>query len=166
MSGTQSNPAVPILMYHKIAVPKPGSAVPHHFVRPKLFRNHLRVLKRLGFTGVRLGTLFEEALPKRPVGISFDDGYENFYHHALPVFQELGMIGTVYVVVDRIGESDLWDTHLGTEREPLMTIEQIRTATRAGIEMGSHSLSHAHLPQCDPNDLNREIVESKERLSQ
>ena len=83
MKGTELSPTVPILMYHKIAVPKRGSAVPHHFVQPKLFRSHLKVLNRLGFTGVRLGNLFEDALPKRPVGISFDDGYENFYHHAL-----------------------------------------------------------------------------------
>jgi peptidoglycan/xylan/chitin deacetylase (PgdA/CDA1 family) len=153
-------------MYHKIAVPKSGSAVPHHFVHPLRFRSHIKTLKRLGFESVRLGTLFDEPLPKRPIGISFDDGYENFYHHALPVFQELGMFGTVYLVVDRIGESDLWDTHLGTEREPLMSLDQIRTSVKSGIEMGSHSRTHAHLPQCNPEELQREIAGSKERLSQ
>ncbi len=46
----------------------------------------------------------------------------------------------------------------------LMTWSDARVLQRAGNEIGSHSLSHPLLPQCDDGWLERELQESKARI--
>lgn len=57
---------------------------------------------------------------------------------------------------------------LGEEVVPawagMMSWEQVRELAAEGHEVGSHSMTHALLPDCDDRQLRREIAESRERL--
>ena len=46
----------------------------------------------------------------------------------------------------------------------LMTWDEIRQMHQQGHELGSHSMSHALMPQCNDQELKEETVESKRRL--
>lgn len=47
-----------------------------------------------------------------------------------------------------------------------MSPAQVRELAARGHEIGAHSVSHAMLPQCDDAQLERELVESRARLSE
>src|SRR4051812_48750094 len=80
---------VPILMYHEVARYRGGPIYSGLYVRPRTFIKQLRWLARHRFRGVTLARV-EAAwagrarLPKRPIVVSFDDGYRGVYEHAFP----------------------------------------------------------------------------------
>src|SRR5919204_1340475 len=71
---------VPILMYHVLGVPRASAPYPELFVKPDDLSAQLRWLARHGYHAVTLGQVFRYwrtglALPKKPIVVSFDDGY-------------------------------------------------------------------------------------------
>lgn len=50
------------------------------------------------------------------------------------------------------------------EEDLIMSSQQIRELAAAGHEIGSHSMTHPILPQCDQQSLQHEIAESRARL--
>lgn len=164
VTSMEPSPPVPILMYHKVAPVDPRSAVPGHYVPPALFRRQMRVLKALGFVSVRLADLFESNLPKRPVVITFDDGYENFALNALPALRAVGYRSTVFLVANQIGGSDVWDHAEAQVQERLLSAKQIKAAQAEGTDFGSHTLDHADLPACNRDEAWRQIADSKASL--
>ena len=46
-------------------------------------------------------------LPRRPVVVTFDDGYADNHDHALPILQRYGMPATVFTAVGHIGTDNL-----------------------------------------------------------
>jgi peptidoglycan/xylan/chitin deacetylase (PgdA/CDA1 family) len=46
----------------------------------------------------------KRALPPRPILITFDDGFDDNYHHAFPVLKSLGMSATVFLSTGYIGQ--------------------------------------------------------------
>jgi peptidoglycan/xylan/chitin deacetylase (PgdA/CDA1 family) len=67
-------------------------------------------------------------------------------------------------VVERIGQSNVWDEANGYGKRNLLSLAQIRELHRYGIQCGSHSLTHPFLTQLSNADLRREVVDSKHRL--
>jgi len=80
-------PRVPILMYHKVAPVNPKSKFPGHYVTPGMFDRQMAALRLMGFRSVPLADLFEHPDIRRPVVITFDDGYRNFHANALPILK-------------------------------------------------------------------------------
>lgn len=156
--------AVPILMYHKVAPVNGQSTLKGHYVSPELFGKQMRALRKRGFEAVPLDRLFQEPLPERPIVITFDDGYENFYSHALPILQECGFSATVFLVANLLGQTNQWDVRNGDVEERLMTVEQIRQAMRSGIDFGSHTLDHADLATADDAAAWEQISGSRQLL--
>ncbi len=155
---------VPILMYHKVAPVDECSILKGHYVIPGMFANQLRLLKALRFQTVPLNTLFEVPLPKRPISITFDDGYRNFHRNALPLLQKNDFQATVFLVANELGGTNRWDVLKGDVEEPLMTVEEIREAARVGTEFGSHTLDHVNLAEASEETAWKQIAESKETL--
>ncbi|KAA0697645.1 polysaccharide deacetylase family protein [Neorhizobium sp. P12A] len=162
--------AVPILLYHQIAVP-PSGRVPFRsmVVDPEAFYRQMEWLKRLGFQGLSL----REALPYiegakrgKVAAITFDDSYENVYDHALPVLQEFGFTATNFVVVNQIGGSNAWDAPNGVAWAPCMSLEQLRDWVDLGHEVGSHTLDHVHLPDLAVEEARKQILQSRALLEE
>ncbi|HEY0120353.1 MAG TPA: polysaccharide deacetylase family protein [Rhizobium sp.] len=160
--------AVPILLYHQIAVP-PSRRAPFRSmaVHPQAFHSQMAWLKRLGVQGLSL----REALPYiqgakagKVAAITFDDSYANVYENALPVLQEFGFTATNFVVVNQVGGSNVWDIPNGVARTPCMSLEQLRKWVALGHEVGSHTLDHVHLPQLPMEEARRQIAHSRELL--
>lgn len=160
---------VRILMYHRI-VPdgmKTDGAVIN--MPLGLFRRQIRMLDRWGFTSItfedfRLSLDEGLALPKRPVIITFDDGYAETYDLAFPVLKEFGMRAVVFVLADRTMTSNDWDIPLGVTPSPLMSDSQILEIHAAGFEIGSHSMTHPHLVRLSREEVWDQVSRSRMRL--
>ncbi len=153
----------PVLMYHSVS---PSTEPDPHRLRvhPARLDRQLRLLRRLGLRGVSLTELVRAAdrgAASGLVGLTFDDGYTDFLEHAVPVLQRHGMTGTVYAVAGLLGGTNDWDTG---PRFRLMDADQLRTVAAAGLEVGSHTLTHARLAGADPAVLAAEVGESRRVL--
>ncbi len=153
-------------MYHKIAPVNPRAKVKGHYVHPGLFARQMKALLAMGFTVVPLADLFDDLSIKRPVAITFDDGYRNFYDSALPTLRRHGFTATVFLVSRQIGRTNAWDVAEGDVSEPLMDLDQISEARRIGIDFGSHTATHANLARVDSESAWREISDSRCELEE
>ncbi len=154
---------MPALMLHSVS--KPVNAVENKYnITPTRFKQFASWLSTRGYECLRPEDLLRGKRPARPVILTFDDGYEDFYTHAFPVLDRLKLSATVFVVVNRIGKSNIWDGHLPVRLRPLMNAPQIRELHRLGVTFGSHSLTHPFLTQLRDQDLHREVSISKSRL--
>jgi peptidoglycan/xylan/chitin deacetylase (PgdA/CDA1 family) len=157
---------VPVLMYHRIARRPPGTTVPMHYVSPKRFETHVRILGRLGFRATTLIEAYQEiGRPGRRVVFTFDDGYSNFLS-AAQVLESAGMVGTVFVVTGQFGGVNEWDIGQGDVREPLLDQDELLALASRGHEIGSHTVSHARLTQVSEDKARRELEDSRRALAQ
>ena len=165
---TEGNPnKIKVLMYHRIV-----DAVSLSYSYPKMcihieeFRRHLSLLERWGFSSItfddyRLFKAGEINLPKKPVIITFDDGYVDTYELAFPALKEYGMKAVVFVVGDRSLATSVWDEAYGLPTAQLMPEQQILELHRYGFEIGSHSMTHAQLPHIAREKAWEEISRSR-----
>jgi peptidoglycan/xylan/chitin deacetylase (PgdA/CDA1 family) len=157
---------VPILLYHKVAPVPAGARVPGHYVSAALFRRHLTFLSRRGYKSVSLLDLVrsDAKLPRRPAVITFDDGYRCVREHALPALVEAGWIATVFLVSGAIGGTNIWERPAGDVEEALLGACDIADMQGAGIEFGSHTVTHPHLTGLPPAEVARELGDSRRRV--
>lgn len=131
-------------------------------VTPGRLERQLSWLRRRGLTGVSVADLLTaraRGAGHGLVGLTFDDGYADFVDHALPVLRRHGCGATLFVLPGRLGGDNAWDP-LGPRR-PLLTADGIRRAAEAGVEIGSHGLTHVDLTAADDLALKAEVVESR-----
>ncbi|MBI3546805.1 MAG: polysaccharide deacetylase family protein [Gammaproteobacteria bacterium] len=173
-------------------------------------------------------------LPKRPVIVSFDDGFDDNYHHAFPILKSLDMPATFFVATGYIGsEKPFWfdliahilyqaptgpmqveqpalslqlDDNVASRRAATLKLiralkkitnqqrldfferftrehdsvidltkqkmsrpmswAQVREMSAAGIEFGSHTVTHPILSTVDDKNLHRELIDSRQKLEQ
>ena len=158
---------IPILMYHQIdKPPKRGTALRSLIVAPSSFAWQMRLLRWMGYQGLSMRDLepyLEGKKQGKVVGITFDDGYQNNLDNALPILRKHGFTATCYAVSSMIGGTNLWDKGKVAEK-PLMTLENWLTWRDAGMDIGSHTRTHADLTQSEPKAALNEIWESKHEL--
>jgi peptidoglycan/xylan/chitin deacetylase (PgdA/CDA1 family) len=147
---------VPILMYHVVTAPPPGSAYPELWVSWQSFVQEMLALKRAGYHGVTLKQAWDYwhkgyALPPRPVVLSFDDGYLSQYTHARRTLAALGWPGVLNLIVDNIGKGGL-------------TRHQVRAMLADGWELDSHTVHHLDVTTLDAAGLRHEIGSSRAAL--
>ena len=155
---------IPILMYHQIAEKVPqGAPLRGLTVRPSTFARHMALMRMLGYRGLALRDLMpylRQEKTGKVFGLTFDDGYENNLHNALPVLQRYGFSATCYAVSAAVGKTNAWDAELGIAQVPLMDAPQLRQWCAAGQEIGSHSKNHVRLTGLASQELQSELVES------
>jgi len=145
----------PILLYHHI---DPEQTNPRYNVLPEEFAAQMQALDDWGYTTITAKQLIKaitkgEALPPRPIVITFDDGHYSVYEYAFPIMQEHGFFGVTYIVANRLKS-------YGFTGAP-----QLEEMISAGWEVGSHSYSHSDLT-LDHSIAFNEIFVSRDTLSQ
>ena len=154
---------VPILMYHRVgSSPATAPAVTKALtVGPRDFAAQMRWLHASGFHAITQGQLLGAQLlglplPRRPVLITFDDGYRDVLWNAAPLLHRLRMPATMYVITGRVGAGD----------PSFLTWPEIRRLERLGFDIGSHTVHHVDLTREPPNAAASELVDSKRTLEQ
>jgi peptidoglycan/xylan/chitin deacetylase (PgdA/CDA1 family) len=160
--------AIPILMYHQIGEPAPaGTPYRGLTVHPARFRGQMIWMRRFGYTGLSMRDLMPYLRGERSgkvFGITFDDGFRNVHHNAMPVLSEIGFTATNYFIARQLGGSNSWDAEKGVPASSLMTSAEMREWAAAGNEVGSHTLDHVHLPQLPAEEARRQIAGSRSEL--
>jgi peptidoglycan/xylan/chitin deacetylase (PgdA/CDA1 family) len=163
--GAVADTLIPVLMYHRVAdAGDPGLA--RYRVTPVQFEQQMEWLKQNSFTPLSLDLLKaarqgDSQLPRRPVLITFDDGYCDFYDHAWPVLRKLAFPSLMFVVAGKVGDRSDWDQAFG-RAEPLMSWRQLSEISAGGVTIGSHSLMHRRFSRLDIRESRDDMQASAE----
>jgi peptidoglycan/xylan/chitin deacetylase (PgdA/CDA1 family) len=154
-------------MYHKVDRILPGTRYPGNHVLPEAFDEQLAELKRWNYQSITLEQwiAYKEkrgVLPRRPIIITFDDGYRSTYHTAWPILRRYGFSATVFLVASLIGKTNAWDVE--ERQEPLLSESEIREMQSGAITFGSHTQSHRALTRIPLEEAARELSDSREML--
>src|SRR2546422_6344385 len=158
---------LPVLLYHKIDRIPPGARYPRNYVTPERFEAQLAFLRRRGYESISFADYLAYRrgagrLPRRPVIVTFDDGYRSNRDVALPLLQQYGFRATIFLVAERIGGTHTWDPD--EIHEPLLDAAAGPAVQARGIEVRSDSATPAPPAALRPARLLQELPGSRAPL--
>jgi peptidoglycan/xylan/chitin deacetylase (PgdA/CDA1 family) len=157
LPACRGRPAAPILTWHSIADAGDGFAVP-----PAQFAAQLDALKDR--PAISLHRLLEGAPPARAIVLTFDDGAESAFTVALPELRKRGLLATFFIVTGLVADDE---AHRRTQDGVRYLIwPEVLQLARAGMEIGSHSVDHARLPELSNDRVREELLQSKRALEE
>ena len=134
-----------VLGYHVIS----NVSVSARTVSTTALAQQVSTLLRCGYTPATFSAAVLDANGDDCLAVTFDDGDSSIFEYALPILAELGVPGTAFVVVQRVGA-------LG-----FLSWEQLASLAAEGWEIGSHTMIHARLPDLDDESLDADLLESR-----
>jgi peptidoglycan/xylan/chitin deacetylase (PgdA/CDA1 family) len=162
---------VPVIQYHKIDSPARDIRVRGGFTPPSRFRKQMMLMKKRGFVFYTASELIENFLaygtfPENGVALTLDDGWEDNYTNAFQILRDLNIPATIFLVASCIGSESEKAVAEGERPRPHLSREQILEMSEFGIEFGSHSVNHLLLDRLSPEDVKREVKESKHQIEE
>jgi peptidoglycan/xylan/chitin deacetylase (PgdA/CDA1 family) len=158
------------LCYHSIAAEGPRYLT----VSAELFERQLAELQRRGLRSGGLPALAELAAGRRvepTVFLTFDDGFRDNYEAALPLLREYGFGAFVFVLPPLVDAGTPFEwPEVADDRARFpstmrsVTWSMLEEMKEGGFEVGSHTLSHPHLPALGGEALREELWESRARI--
>jgi peptidoglycan/xylan/chitin deacetylase (PgdA/CDA1 family) len=129
-------PAATIICYHVVESPYDTE----FSITRETFLQQMQYLRATGYKVVPLSHVYEyvtgkrKSLPKNAVVLTVDDGYRSVYTEMYPLLREYRFPFTVFIYPKWIGQSGY-----------ALNWKQIREMAADGVDVQSHSLSHAYL---------------------
>lgn len=152
---------VPILLYHYVGNnPNPSDKGRDVLsVPPGVFEVQLKAIRDNGFTTITLDDLSRAlaggSLPVKPVILTFDDGYLDFYYNVWPLLRTYNMQAMAFIPTGLVGGG------------AYMTWSMVEEVSRSSVvTIGAHSINHVSLPSLSHDRLVAELVDSKKLLEQ
>lgn len=132
---------IPILMYHSISDEDPNNNL---LVPPAMFEEQMAWLQENNFTAMSMDEALEAMktgkVPKRPVVITFDDGYSDNYINAFPSLKNHGLKATFFVITD------------GVDDGYYMSSDMLKEMHQAGMSIENHTANHLELDKLSRED--------------
>jgi peptidoglycan/xylan/chitin deacetylase (PgdA/CDA1 family) len=185
-SSSNQAPSIPILMYHSVSdgsdigsedsgneAKREANAHPYYrtSTSPQRFAEQIQYLHGNGYRTVSLAEavcalrgqspVAGKQVADKPVVITFDDGYQDFYRHAFPVLSQCGFSATVFLPTAYIGE-----TPISFKGRDCLTWVEVRELNRHGIRFGSHTVTHPQLRDLSCATVKDEISGSKQTIEE
>ena len=108
---------------------------------------------------------------RRALHVTFDDAFRSV-SNVVPTLQRLGVPATIFVCSDYADSGRALDVtelldEVATHPAELATLRwaELRALAEEGVEIGSHTVSHPRLTQVGGSELQRELSESRERIT-
>jgi peptidoglycan/xylan/chitin deacetylase (PgdA/CDA1 family) len=138
---------VPILLYHSVAADPAGWIAPYA-VTPQAFAHHVALIAATGRTAMTVSALVaalrgEQALPPRPLALTFDDGFADFAA-AARVLAAHNLPSTLYVTTGALRGRHL-SAHLRIPPAPMLDWSQLTELADHNVEIGAHTHTHPQL---------------------
>ena len=151
---------IPILTYHYVRDynnPKDptGNGLS---VSPGNFSAQMDYLSAHGFTPITLDTMYailshKAGSPAKPIVLTFDDGYIDFYANAYPVLKAHNFQAVSFIVTGFVG------------RPAYLSWDNISEMYSSGlISFQARTVDHAYLPNLSYQQVLRELIDSKNAL--
>jgi peptidoglycan/xylan/chitin deacetylase (PgdA/CDA1 family) len=159
--------SVPILMYHSISENLFGKSHPYYQINtsPEVFAQQMRWLRNSGYRTLNLTEAYAALEAGKDVSktvvITFDDGYRDFYTDGFAVMKQCGLSATIFLATDRIQNNSV-----RIDGIDYLTWNEVRELHAAGIQFGSHTVTHPDLRSLGPEQIDYELGCSKERIEQ
>ncbi|RVU54809.1 polysaccharide deacetylase family protein [Anaerosphaera multitolerans] len=154
---------VPVILLHSI---DDGE----YSISKEQFERQIRLIKESGYNTVSLKDLYDYTekgveLPDNPILITFDDGYTSNYEVAYPLFKELNMKSTIYLIGSSLGKDTYKET--GEEIIPHFDSSEAVEMWESGlIDIQSHSYDMHQSEKFEENSPVRKSVQRFEGESE
>jgi peptidoglycan/xylan/chitin deacetylase (PgdA/CDA1 family) len=135
-------------------------------IPPTVIEGQVKALLRIGFRPA--STMTAVAQPReRLLCVTFDDAYRSVAN-VLPALDRLGVPATIFAC-SRFADAaaPLAVPELASQPETeLLTMgwDELREHAARGVEIGSHTVSHPHLPLLGDEEIERQLRESREQI--
>lgn len=151
---------VPILMYHYIG----SRDIPNDATRsalstwPHVLEEQIKTLKKAGYTFITNSELsvildFKITLPEKPIVLTFDDSYKDFYTNAYPILKRYNAKATIYVITGFLNHPN----HL--------SVDELKELSKDdSIEIAAHTIHHEWLKNQESDVDELEISQGKKNL--
>lgn len=150
-SGQKNSKFLPILMYHIIDYP--SGAYPYVYVSEPNFEDQIKYFYDNGYTFLFPEELSLAASVKKPVVITFDDGYLQTYENAYRILKKYNAKATLFMISDKIGE------------EEYCTAQQLYEMSDSGVfRIYSHTTDHARLTELSEAEVASEFSMSNDAI--
>jgi peptidoglycan/xylan/chitin deacetylase (PgdA/CDA1 family) len=153
-----------VLCYHAVSA---GWSDPLA-VEAATLERQLRLLLRSGLRSITAGEVLEN--PRRSFHVTFDDAYRSTAA-AVPVLERLGVSASLFVCTKYARDGCRFDVpelhdRTGDDLDELLTMpwETLRELAARGVEIGSHTVSHPHLPHLTDAALRHELADSRAEI--
>lgn len=150
---------VPILTYHYIGNnPNPDDKARDALqVTPERFEAQMEYISKNGYNTISLDTLYAALkggqLPPKPLVLTFDDGYIDFYINAFPIMRRFNIKSVSFLPTGLINQGYY------------MSWSQIKEIDATGlVSFQTHSVTHPNLTAITNDQLKFQLVESKKTL--
>jgi peptidoglycan/xylan/chitin deacetylase (PgdA/CDA1 family) len=129
----------------------------------------LDYLSRGGFTTVSVKEVLDAqdghgSLPDHPIVLTFDDGFAEHYATVLPLLQKRKQKATFFIVSGWTGNDPAQRRIDPQVHRPHLVWSEVRALRDAGMEIGSHTVTHGSLVDLKHADLRVELEQSKADL--
>jgi len=142
---------IPILMYHSVS-DKPFD-IPELSVTSEAFDDQMKYLSSNGYTPINLDEIDNCSQYKKPIIITFDDGYKDNYSCAYPILKKYNIKATIFMVTKYINAGGF----LSKDQ-----IEQMGDL----VSFQSHTVDHVRLDWYSSDQVDYECRESQKVLSE
>lgn len=160
------------LSYHSVATAGPRFLT----VTAELFERQLAALRKRGLRSGGVADLAAIVAGERiepTVFLTFDDGFRDNHETVLPLLREYGFQAFVFVLPPLVdaGAPLTWPEVADDQRRFTATMSSLTWSMaaemkEAGFEIGSHTLSHPHLPALGAEQLRQELADSRARIKE
>ncbi len=148
-------------MYHVINPPPAGAPFPGLYVSASEFAAQMQALAHAGYHAVTQDQMWAYwqhgtmPLPpgKKPIVVSFDNGYQSQYTNALPVLRRLGWVGNENIQLTGLPPS-----------QGGLSQAQVRGLIAAGWELDTQGISHADLVALDATQLAYQVATARKLI--
>lgn len=141
---------IPILMYHSVSDTPVGS--PELSVTSKAFDDQMHYLESNGYTPINLDDISCSAQIKKPIIITFDDGYADNYFNAYPILRKYHIKATIFMVSKYIGLGGF------LSKDQIVKMENL-------VSFQSHTVDHVRLDSYNLNQVDYECRESQKVIA-
>lgn len=156
---TNQDFSVPILMYHHIGpISEDNEEIKSITVTSERFEEQMKWLsdskiRTITFADALVELNGSSGISMPVVILTFDDGYKDNIENGLPILQKYNLKGVFFIITGFVGQDDY------------MNWDDIRKLKEAGMEIGSHAVTHtALIGLTDDQNLRNELIHSKRAL--
>jgi peptidoglycan/xylan/chitin deacetylase (PgdA/CDA1 family) len=156
----------PVFVYH--SVDGSGSLIS---ISEAMFQRQMQYLHKKGYQTISLDNLVrtqtrKSPLPKRPIVLTFDDGYKNNRKIVMPILERFGFTATIFITTGYVSKIMTWTKTPDIPDLPMASWDDIRVMSEGGMHIQAHSINHPNLCLLPIEEAVYEMKKSKEEIEE